>query len=237
MNGGLKRLALAVALFGAGCGGDSKGGSDDAPGGSGGGGGAAGGAPGGGGEGGEGGAGGAPVEQALMVRAPGRMTIEQLARSIPVVTGGLRWMEDFGTGPVDMLEVLAPTLGAPDYLLVTEENLEPTIIVAKFMQDASHRICTRWIEADRMATPAERTFVRHDDWDSLADADVNHTLRMLQLRFFAKHVPADQDAPIADLRELFQNASSTAATPANKARDGWLAVCIALMTDPEFILY
>jgi hypothetical protein len=174
-------------------------------------------------------------EQAL-VRTAGRMTIEQLARSIPVVTGGLRWTEDFGQGPVDMLDVLAPTLGAPDYRLVTQENLEPGLIMAKFLQDASHRICTRWVVQDRAAAPAERTLVHHANWDSLDEADVNTTLRALELRFFARHVADDDTASIADLRDLFFNAAHTAA-PGDEARDGWMAVCIALMTDPEFILY
>ena len=41
---------------------------------------------------------------------------------------------------------------------------------------------------------------------------------------------------IDDLYALFVNASSTAPAP-RAARDGWLAVCIAMMTDPEFVLY
>ncbi len=226
-------LALAVVSLGAGCDdGGGPGGNGDTPptpdaaaGGAGGAGGMGGGEP--------------PhpdmgvAEQGLS-RTAGRMTIEQLARSIPVVTGGLRWTEDFGQGPVDMLEVLAPTLGAPDYLLVTEENLEPSIIVAKFLQDASHRICVRWIAEDRQKPQGERTFVRHADWESRDPADVDATLRALKLRFFARKVTDDES--IRPLRELFVNASSTAA-PGNGARDGWLAVCIALMTDPEFILY
>lgn len=178
----------------------------------------------------------AAVAPDRLSRAVGRMTVEQLARSIPVVTGGLRWMEDFGNGPVDMLQVLAPTLGAPDYLLVTEENLEPGLIIAKFLQDASHRICARWVERDRAAPPEERTLVHHEDWDSLEPADVDRTLRALMLRFHARRVPEDDDAALEPLRALFVNASSTA-PPERAARDGWLAVCIAMMTDPEFILY
>ncbi len=60
-----------------------------------------------------------------------RMTIAQLARSIPVITGGIEWIEDFGDGPADMLKILYSTLGGPDFLLVTEENLDPSLIVAK----------------------------------------------------------------------------------------------------------
>ncbi|MEZ4473653.1 MAG: hypothetical protein R3F60_23255 [bacterium] len=132
--------------------------------------------------------------------------------------------------------MLAPTLGAPDYLRVTQENLEPTLIVAKFIQDAAFRICGQWAQQDRQAAAGDRTLVREGDWDSLEAAHVRANLRALQLRFYARAVTPDDDAPIADLVELFENASSTA--PAGRgAQDGWTAVCIAMMTDPEFILY
>lgn len=177
------------------------------------------------------------MEQGLTARSPGRMTIEQLARSIPIVTGGLRWTEDFGQGPTDMLEVLAPTLGVPDYFLVVEENLEPSLIIAKFMQDASRRICTRWVERDRDLPVADRTLVRHDDWESLEEADVRLTLRALQMRFFGHQVAeGTEDERQEALVELFTNASSTA-PEGEAAYDGWLSVCIALMSDPEFVIY
>ena len=169
-------------------------------------------------------------------RAAKRMTIAQLAASIPVVTGGIRWEEDFGQGPQDMLGALSATLGVPDYVRVTEENLEPSIIIAKFMSDAAQRVCTAWIARDRQQPPADRTLVRHADWSSLAEADVKATLRSLQLRFFSRYVPADDDGPIADLYELFGAASSGAPT-GQEAYDGWLAVCLAMMTDPEFVIY
>jgi hypothetical protein len=162
------------------------------------------------------------------------MTIEQLARSIPIVTGGLRWTEDFGNGSVDMLQVLAPTLGQPDYIRITSENLEPTLIIAKFVQDAAYRICGRWVDRDRNAPLAERSLVRHEDWSSLAEADVKANLRMLHLRFYARTIGADTE--LTDLYDLFVNASTTA-PQGRGAEDGWTAVCIAMMTDPEFILY
>ncbi|MEZ4267921.1 MAG: hypothetical protein R3F39_16225 [Myxococcota bacterium] len=169
-------------------------------------------------------------------RAVHRMTVEQLARSIPVITGGIAWTEDFGAGELDILDLLAGTLGAPDYTLVVTENLEPSLIIAKFMQDASQRICAKWTTRDRALAAGQRTLIVHDDWESTAEADVKRSLRALQLRFFARRVAPGDDAPIADLYELFTDAASAA--PAGKAADdGWLGVCIAMMTDPEFVLY
>lgn len=178
-----------------------------------------------------------PEEEVIPGRAVHRMSVEQLARSIPIITGGIEWTEDFGEGEQDMLEVLSGTLGAPDYILVTQENLEPSLIIAKFMQDASLRVCAKWLAEDRDLPQDERTLVVHEDWESLDEEDVKQSLRALQLRFFARYVPEDsQDDTIDDLYELFDAASSAA--PASKeADDGWLAVCLAHMTDPAMVLY
>ena len=176
------------------------------------------------------------VESEQVGRSVGRMTIDQLARSIPIITDGIRWTEDFGSGPVDMMTILAPTMGAPDYRNITVENLEPTLIIAKFMRDASNRICTEWVARDQERAVGERSLVRHAVWDSLDEAEVKATIKALQFRFFARLIPDDDDAPIAALYDLFRTASSTA-LEGHEAVDGWTAVCIALMTDPEFVLY
>lgn len=114
-------------------------------------------------------------------RAVHRLTVEQLARSIPIVTGGIEWTEDFGQGEQDMLEILSGTLGAPDYVLVTSENLEPSLIIAKFMQDAAVRVCAKWVARDRDLAPAERTLVVHESWASQDEEDVKSSIRALQL--------------------------------------------------------
>ena len=165
-----------------------------------------------------------------------RMTVSQLVASVPVITGGLRWTENFGQGDLDMLEVLAPTLGVPDYLLVTEENLEASMIIAKFLQDMAHRLCLAWVAQDRAAAPSERTLVQHADWDSVDAAAVRANLRQLQLRFFSRFVPEHDDGSVEALYGLFAAASAGAPAGA-EARDGWLAVCIAMMTDPEMVIY
>jgi hypothetical protein len=235
--------ALALGLALPACG-DSKSGGSGAPGG--GGQAATGGTPAPTADAGSGGAtGGTPdhpdlgVVESGMERRAGRMRIEQIKRSIEVVTGGLTWEEDFGNGPTRMLDALGPTMGEPDYLLVTEENMEPSLIVAKFMQDASHRICTKWVAAEVERPAAERTLVRHAGaFDSRDAADVKSALRTLNLRFFAHYLPEDgsKDAEMAPLVELFDTAANTS-VPGREARDGWLAVCIALMTDPEMVVY
>ncbi len=165
-----------------------------------------------------------------------RMTVDQWRRSLQVVTGGIGWTEDFGDGPVDMFEILGPSLGAPDYLLVTEENLEPSILIAKIEHDAALRVCAQWIEADRQRAPADRTFFHHADPASVDPNDVDATLRALLLRVLGLYVPGGDDARLVRYRALFE-AASTGAPIGMEAFAGWYAVCVAMLSDPQFLLY
>jgi len=177
---------------------------------------------------------------ALPIRHLRRVSVDQLARIIPTVTGGLRWVEDFGAGPVDILELLAPTLGAPDYRGVTVESLEPNLLMSKFLSDGAQRVCLAWVQRDRSAEPAGRTLVRHaapeTEWGSLDAQQMRANLARLLLRFFAYTAePAEGNPRVEALASLFE--SVVAVSPDDPAGDGWLAVCLALMTDPEFTLY
>ncbi|MEZ4464966.1 MAG: hypothetical protein R3F43_10820 [bacterium] len=141
---------------------------------------------------------GRQVEQPL-ARVPGRMAIEQLARSIPVVTGGLRWTEDFGQRAHRHAGGAGPHPRGAGLPARDPGEPQPTLIVAKFIQDAAFRICGQWAQQDRQAAAGDRTLVREGDWDSLEAAHVRANLRALQLRFYARAVTPDDDAPIADL--------------------------------------
>jgi hypothetical protein len=165
-----------------------------------------------------------------------RLTVDQLAASVLVVTGGIGWVQNFGEGPVDMFDALRSTLGAPDYLTVTSENLEPNLVLAKFLEDGAQQICLAWTAAEQERAPAERTLIAHSDPTSVADEDVLTTLRALQLRLYGRVVSAEEDAELSGLLELFQQASGAKGASPN-ATAGWLAVCIAMLTDPGFVLY
>jgi len=74
----------------------------------------------------------APLDRPLR-----RMHVDQLQASIERVTGGIRWTD----GDDDLLEELAGTLGRPDYLEVTHEDLEPGLVFQKFLDDAAIAVC------------------------------------------------------------------------------------------------
>lgn len=69
-------------------------------------------------------------------RDPRRLSHLQLRRSVDALMG-TRWTED----GIDLLYVLAPTLSDPDYDEITEENLDPSPLYVKFMEDLSNAVC------------------------------------------------------------------------------------------------
>jgi len=190
-------------------------------------------------------------------RAPRRLNVEQLRASLLAATG-FTWVAsrrvsdpDSPTGfsnlpDADMLEAFAATLGRPDYVTSTSESIEPAVTFSKLANDAARVPCRTAIKADLEAkTPAR--IMRHataQDTRASNEAAVRKNLSWLALKFWGRRIAPD-DAQLAPLLTLFEKASTApastddngtkraAATPA----DGWRAVCIAMATDPQFLLY
>lgn len=154
-----------------------------------------------------------------------RLTVDQLRRSIPLLFGGATWTGGAG-GSQELLTLLSRTLGEADYVEVTHSNTEPNPLFAKFMDDMAGQVCTKAVMADA-GKPAEdpsRSVVRH--------ADVDRTLRFLRLKLHGIHVPAGSTEGIAELRRLYDEVLADG----NEAQ-AWVAVCVAMVTAPEFMAY
>jgi hypothetical protein len=177
-------------------------------------------------------------------RAPRRVSIEQLRASFPVVFGNdlggapITWTNEYGENG---FSAYAGTLGEPDYADTTDENLDPSPLYVKFMDDAARNACGKALEADYGRTdPASRVIIRHAGLNDLvttsaqAKAAIEKNLRYLRLRFHGIKVAATEDQPIATLRDLF---TQSAQANAGSAKEGWRAVCVALTVAPEFHLY
>ena len=74
-----------------------------------------------------------------------RLNIDQLGNAILSATGGLKWVQD---NDDDLLQTLAFTLGKPDYLEVTAEDLGSTVLFMKFLEDAAGSVCRQMVERD-----------------------------------------------------------------------------------------
>jgi hypothetical protein len=176
-----------------------------------------------------------------------RLSVAQLKETFPQVFG-----RDLAGNPISWMvsstatgfETFGRALGEADYLTVTEETAEISSLYAKFMDDAARDACARVLNADYGRTTAtERVFVRHAGLTATDKTDlpgVLANLAYLKLRFHGvRATAAAEDPSLAGLKDVFVQASTRAATASLPApvKEGWRAVCVALVTAPEFSLY
>ncbi len=173
--------------------------------------------------------------QPVLQRERRRMDVDQLDAALASVTGGLHWMK----GSTNQLVALSETLGKPDYIEVTQEDMGTTSLFLKFLDDGARSICADLITAEGSRT--ERAFVTPASFDDApGSVAVNATLERAVLRFHGRKVDA---AGLTAWSGLFSGlvAADTAARPAASATDhhkaAWNGVCIALITHAEFYTY
>jgi len=155
---------------------------------------------------------------------PRRLEVDQLRQSIPRLFAGIQWLDVSGNS---MWDRLSRTLGEADYREVTEDNVEPTPLFAKFMDDMASQVCRKAIDHDaRQANAEQRLLIRY-----LGDADRN--LRWLQLKLHGRISPPQGDESLASYRRLADDILART----GQAETAWLGVCIAMLTAPEFLAY
>lgn len=165
-------------------------------------------------------------EEAEEGRFARRMSVDQLRRSIPVLFDGITWNVAGRNGATSGFDVLSRTLGEADYIQSTSHNEEPSPLFAKFMEDMAADVCNQAIRADLEAAAGAPRLVIMDE------ADVDGTLRALRLKLHGLYVPDGSTDGIDDLRALYDDVAST-----QPPQVAWFAVCIAMLTAPEFMAY
>jgi hypothetical protein len=170
-----------------------------------------------------------------------RLSAEQWRRAYPVVLGN-----DSAGRPIAWpnLEtaMFKDALGEPDYLTTTEEALEPNVVYAKYANDAAHHGCRLALDADLTRSGMARVIARYASFeDTVASnpAAIDANLVYLKKRFHGVTAAKGDPTRILPLQKLFTDgaASSRETTTAKKNKDGWMLVCIGLLTSPEFNAY
>jgi hypothetical protein len=160
-----------------------------------------------------------------------RMDVDQLDASIRVATNGIGW----DVSGVDQLQKLSATLGKPDYLANTYEDLTPNLLFEKFLEDASAAVCDQLLTRERTGSP-DNVFLVHAEPDDTAQADaaaVRENLAYLLLRFHGRVVAPDS-AELEPWAFLFEGAELAGGGDPIVA---WRTVCVALLTHPDFSSY
>lgn len=158
--------------------------------------------------------------------APGRrirrLTAEQFHRSLEIATGQT-WSR---------YQTFAAAMGRPDFGDVTEEGREISITFDKLVHDAADETCLEAVAADRTG----RTVILREA--AIADRDdaaFAANLRYLYRRFLGFSITDDNDPRLAPWLTLLRGAAPAATDDAMAAR--WSAVCVGLVTHPDFLTY
>lgn len=164
-----------------------------------------------------------------------RMNVDQLRASIERVTGGLGWTEEQDGQAVELFDALDGTLGKPDYLAATEEDLTPGLLFQKFLDDAATSVCARLIAAEPGRAAWERTLlvdVTLADTPTSSPDAIEANLRGALLRFHGRQLPPGDPTlqPWKDLLSAVYNNHRDMA-PA------WQAICTTLIVHPDFYRY
>jgi hypothetical protein len=169
-----------------------------------------------------------------------RVNVDQLEAAILEVSGGINWTETRNRDEVNLFSELSATLGKPDYAQSTDEDLEPSILFQKFLDDASRTVCTRMLTADLAARddpesahdPVLLIEAGPDDRIDEAPDLIEANLRELLLRFHGRMVPSGHPL-LANWTWLYRSTDFVTQDPTQ----GWLGVCVGLFTHPDFYLY
>lgn len=175
-------------------------------------------------------------EPDALVRSRRRMDVDQLNASMRQVTNGIGWTETRSSTEVDLFVDLARTLGKPDFVDITAEDLEPTAIFMKFLDDAARSVCAKVITKETAPDAEGNVFFVHASPTSTMarnPAEVEQNLSYLLLRFHGRHV-APGSTELENWRWLM---TSVQFVNPQQPVEAWRAVCVALFTHPDFYSY
>jgi len=158
-----------------------------------------------------------------------RLHIEQLQNSLSAVLGGMEWVTGGGTN-----RWLAhyTALGVPDYINNMQEVLAPALLFDKLLGDAARDLCPQLLAQEKTLPITERVFLTQVELSDTLETGpqaVEENLSLLLLRFHGRYLPAG-DERLQPWKTLFGNATSVS----ESTETAWTAVCVALLTHPEF---
>lgn len=153
-----------------------------------------------------------------------RMSADQFVASLEVATGQ-RWSD---------YERFAAAMGRADYGEITEEGLELNVTFEKLVEDAARATCDDAVRAD---VDGGEVILRHVSIADRDEAAYVANLEYLFLRFLGQPLAEGDtrldpwlallNAPPADGAELTDTTM----------RRRWTAVCVGLVTHPDFVSY
>lgn len=158
-----------------------------------------------------------------------RLTADQFFRSLEVTTGQT-WSR---------AEQYSSTLGKPDFTQSTAQAREISVSFVKLAGDAAREVCGEAVDADlEMANGDDRVLLKHLDGLDPEDDSALTNLRYLVLRFHGTYLTDDLDSRLDPWVSILRTDLPTdPGERESQARDRWKAVCVGLITHPDFLTY
>ncbi|MGB5812665.1 MAG: hypothetical protein WBG86_19175 [Polyangiales bacterium] len=158
-----------------------------------------------------------------------RLSADQFFRALEVTTGQT-WSRE---GQYEA------TLGKPDFTQSTQEAREISVSFVKLAGDAAREVCGRAVDADlESGNGTDRVLLKHLDGLDPEDDSALENLRYLVLRFHGTYLTDDLDSRLDPWMSILR--TDLPADPGEReaqARDRWKAVCVGLITHPDFLTY
>ncbi len=173
-----------------------------------------------------------PAPERLLKRDRKRLNIDQLEASVMGVLDGVRWTERVGNTDRNLFESLADTLGKPDFVQDTTEDLAPTSLFHKFLDDLARSTCSARVTADLQATTGSLWGDLDPQMGYLSQRPLIETqIKALVLKFHQRVIHSERE--LAFWTWIFQSGEFVSENPYG----GWLGLCVALIVHPDFYSY
>ena len=156
------------------------------------------------------------------------MTVDQLDVALRTATNGIGWDK----GGQSELERLAETLGRPDYRQVVQEDLTPSAVFLKFLDDGARVVCSKLVERELTEPIEKRVLMSKCGFEDTMDSQpekIEANRQSLLLRFQGIDAPAGS-AQLETWRWLHKSVVHITKDPVK----AWRAVCVALINHPNF---
>lgn len=165
-------------------------------------------------------------------RALRRMSAAQFNASLTVATGQT-WRD---------YETYAAALGRADFAQVTEEGVEFNVTFEKLVEDAARVTCRAAVTADEADGVESPVILRHVTSVERDPVMYRANLEYMLLRFLGATDFAADDERLAPWMTLLQaptyDAEGTEAELTDELMaERWTAVCVGLVTHPDFVSY
>ena len=161
-----------------------------------------------------------------------RMNLEQVRTAMEQVSGGIAWTYTDWEGEKDYWDAYALTLGVADYQTRLRDNLDPSIMFQKFLDDAAVQTCDAWVAREAAGGAAGGSFFR-----AAAPTATDPTSVAANLVSLRRAIHGRASAPDAPLINSYAMVFETVLRRTDDPVSAWTTVCVGFFTHPDFFTY